>query len=244
MSNSASLTRRSLLAGSAAATIAISAPAAAAMEPGDNHDELMMLIDLRDEIVAQHIEAIRVFDRIDMRADRPPSRPAIDLWSILGSEHVRYYYSTSSNPVFFGEAGIAEMHRYFKQQLELAANRAKCRPDEWGEWPVVKAADYRKALLAMRRRLEARRRWEVESGYLAAEAEVDRLRDELCDLERRIFSLPCRSFRDLKVKLDIVEDDRWNLDDDDLRLLLGSIRDFADTHSHPSAAGQLVPGAS
>jgi hypothetical protein len=152
--------------------------------------------------------------------------PRVGLWEFFGKEHAERYYRHWTGHVFTIDPDRVSFHDFFAEQIEMAVARGKLKP-EWADWPTVKARDYAKVTSELHRQIQARQRWEQETDYVAAEAEVDRILEEMCALESRIYSLPVRSLRDLRLKLDIVLNERWLLDDDNMRMTFASIGDFA-----------------
>jgi hypothetical protein len=226
-SQKATVSRRSFLAAGAASTLVFGG-AAVAEAADDNYDRLMMQLDLRDELVDRHEAAIHAFDEIDGPENGPQKVPSIDVRSFFGGEHVdRYYRSYGHYQLGIIDARLIDLHDFFEEQIELALNRAKIRPYE-AEWPAVKAQDYAKAIAALHRQLQTREDWKIRTGFRAADAEVNRLLDEVCEIEEQIYTMPVRSFRDLRVKLGLVTSDKWDLDDRHLLLILASIGDFAE----------------
>ena len=222
----ASVTRRAVLTGGVALSVAALPAAAGAGGGGDNYDELVFKLDLRDEWVEQHEAAITRFEAIDRAPDQPAKRARIELASFFEREHVERHFPFHRLHVFTVDDDRPSFHDFFEGQIEAALRRAACRPD-CADRPLVLAQDYAKVTSAMHQQLQRRQYWEEESGYLAAEAELLRVLDELCDLEQQIYDLPVRSFRDMRVKLDIVESERWLFDEDKMRSLLRSIGHFA-----------------
>jgi hypothetical protein len=182
--------------------------------------------------VSQHVAAIRILDAIEKRPDRPPARPLVDLANLLCDEHVRKYHTGLSRPVLGIDDGPGNLHDYFESQIEMAINRAKCKP-EWACWPEIKALDYDRCRTSLLKQINARHDWEAATGYAGAEEEIDRPLEALRVLEESIFIMRVLSFRDLRIKLELVADDTWTLDDDHLRLILTSIGDFANRDGRP-----------
>jgi len=241
--SSPSLRRRAFMTGTAAATIAIGAPAVALARetPADNHDLMRFDMDAHDETRIQCNAAIIHFDELDMHKERPPLPSAI-VRDVLGDDHCDLYYHTGYDSEFRGAMAFEKMHRFFEVQLELAANRAKTRP-EWAEWPMVKAQDYAKMISHMRKQHEARTAWEAAVDMDGAERAMNALQAQLYGLEDRICNAPCLSLRDIAAKVEWVEHLRasgYPLDEDDLAAILQSMKDF--TNCRPAAAsGQHLP---
>lgn len=229
----ASLSRRSFLAAGVASALVVGAAAVAeAAYADDNYNELMFKLDLRDELVEQHVDAITAFEAIDGRDDRPNKVPHVQVYALFGQKHTTRYYPHCGHYVLrIDDQGI-NLHSFFEEQIEWAVSRATLKP-EWADWPVVKARDYHRATSAILKQLNAREDWEVKTGHRAAEDEVERICDELCEVERQIYALPVKSFRELRLKLALLDDPKWFLDDDHMRLLLLSIVDFAASDGRP-----------
>lgn len=219
----ASMTRRALLTGGAAVAVAgLPAVAAAALDDDDNFDELMMMLDLHDELDRQHHQAIGAYERIDRMPGQPQDWYGIGLLEFFGQEHTERYYRGHSLTFLTANPERVSFHDFFKEQIELAQSRAKLGP-ECADWPAVKAQDYAKVTAEIGRQMEARMRWEAESGLAAAHRELMGALDAVCDLEHRICETPVRSLRDLRLKIDLVKRERWMIDESHLREIVLSM---------------------
>jgi len=241
--SSVSLARRSFLAGSAAMAVSIGAAtvAEASAPATDNHDELTWMIDEYREVLGNCNAAINAIDALDMHPDRP-GLPHVLLSDLIGDDHTDEYYRHYPFVVFKGAFAFKHMHSFFEEQIAMAVNRAKIDPRCEG-WPMVKSQDYQKAISEMNRQLLEHQQWHEGHGYDLAAAHAEKLQSNLIEVETRIFALPCRSARDIALKIDFVEEvlsGGVSADQDDLGLILRSMKEFV--NCCPAAAtGQHVP---
>lgn len=237
--SSVSLARRGFLAGGAAVAVSIGAPTfAIAAAVADNYDELMMLIDQRDELATLHEIACDMEQTIANRDDRP-GVPTIELSEMFGEEHYRKYYPFAGNRAFHGVHGLTTLGGFYEEQITWAVNRRRINP-EWSEWPDIKSRDFDRAHAELSRLIAEREAWDAASGLIAAEDEAGQIGAQLWDIEKRIFTTPCLSSRDIGVKLDVVES--WFSTggnsgcEFELRMILNSMRDLANSNCCPTAA--------
>lgn len=193
----ARISRRDMLAGLAAGTVITIVPTASASDI----DELDRIIHRARSLRSQFHEIEKVCETISVRPDRP-RYPAIRLAEI---DKGSYFEHTQID--FRQEWEIRE---YFERYRRCLFGNLKSK--------LRHLANEDAAIELLRRRIEARQRWDEATGL----AELSREETRLCELwlaaEREAFLYPCTTFSMVARKVAFI---RETIDDQDFTPELG-----------------------
>lgn len=241
--SSFSLKRRGFLAGTAAATIAIGAPLAAEAValPADNFDLMRFEADTHAEMLDELAEVDRQSTAL-LDAPGAVPHPRLTLRGFLGAERVATIYIGDDPDEEFGY--VMQVDLFFGRKIRETQRAAPWSAEAARALPAI-IEDRDRMRAAVEAMTDAHEGYLEASGYNALEKRSIALSEASWAIEDRVWAMPCRSRRDIALKLELM--DRWLAgtkesggDSEYLRAILGSIRDFANTNSSPSAASGLL----